>query len=47
MARLQDYYRQTVVGQLKEKLGIDNVMAVPKLTKITVNMGLGDDARDK
>ncbi|MEW6764351.1 MAG: 50S ribosomal protein L5 [Pseudomonadota bacterium] len=47
MARLQDYYRQTVVKQLQEKLGITNVMAVPRLEKITLNMGLGDSARDK
>lgn len=47
MARLQDYYRQTVVKQLQEKLGIANVMAVPRLEKITLNMGLGDSARDK
>lgn len=47
MARLQDYYRQTVVKQLQEKLGISNIMAVPRLEKITLNMGLGDSARDK
>lgn len=47
MARLKDYYRQTVVKQLQEKLGIANVMAVPRLEKITLNMGLGDSARDK
>lgn len=47
MARLQEYYRQTVVKQLQKKLGITNVMAVPRLEKITLNMGLGDSARDK
>jgi large subunit ribosomal protein L5 len=47
MARLQDFYRQTVVKQLQEKLTINNVMAVPRLEKITLNMGLGDSARDK
>jgi len=47
MARLKDYYRQTVVKQLQEKLGIANVMAIPRLEKITLNMGLGDSARDK
>ncbi|MEF3193861.1 MAG: 50S ribosomal protein L5 [Halothiobacillaceae bacterium] len=47
MARLQDYYRHTVVKQLQEKLGITNVMAVPRLEKITLNMGLGESARDK
>ena len=47
MARLQEFYSSTLHAQLKEQLGIDNVMAVPKLTKITLNMGLGDSARDK
>ncbi len=47
MSRLQDFYRQTVVKQLQDKLGITNVMAVPRLEKITLNMGLGDSARDK
>ena len=47
MARLQELYSSTYLPELKEKLGIDNVMAVPKLTKITLNMGLGDSARDK
>jgi len=47
MARLQEYYSNTLRDELKQKLGMDNVMAVPKLTKITLNMGLGDSARDK
>lgn len=47
MARLQEYYSNTLRGELAKKLGLDNVMAVPKLTKITLNMGLGDSARDK
>ncbi|MDG4866869.1 50S ribosomal protein L5 [Guyparkeria sp. 1SP6A2] len=47
MARLQEYYSNTLRAELAEKLGIENVMAVPKLTKITLNMGLGDSARDK
>ncbi|WP_407276137.1 50S ribosomal protein L5 [Halothiobacillus sp. DCM-1] len=47
MARLQEFYSKTLHAELKEKLGIVNVMAVPKLTKITLNMGLGDSARDK
>lgn len=47
MARLQEYYSKTLRGELAKKLGLDNVMAVPKLTKITLNMGLGDSARDK
>lgn len=47
MARLQEYYRDTVVGQLMEKFGYSNVMQVPRLTKITVNMGLGEAVGDK
>lgn len=47
MARLQEYYSNTLRAELGKKLGLDNVMAVPKLTKITLNMGLGDSARDK
>jgi len=47
MARLQEYYSNTLRDELKKTLGLDNVMAVPKLTKITLNMGLGDSARDK
>lgn len=47
MARLHDYYRDTVVGQLTEKFGYDNVMQVPRLEKITINMGLGEAVGDK
>ncbi|MFU8877399.1 MAG: 50S ribosomal protein L5, partial [Wenzhouxiangellaceae bacterium] len=42
MSRLQDFYRDTVAGQLKEKFGYANIMQVPRLRKITVNMGLGE-----
>jgi len=47
MARLQEFYSHTLRRELQSKLALDNVMAVPKLTKITLNMGLGDSARDK
>jgi len=47
MARLQEYYKETVVPQLKEQLGIDNVMEVPQITKITLNMGVGEAVNDK
>ncbi|MGY6587910.1 MAG: 50S ribosomal protein L5 [Wenzhouxiangella sp.] len=47
MARLQEYYRDTVVGQLKEKFGYQNIMEVPRLEKITVNIGLGEAVGDK
>jgi large subunit ribosomal protein L5 len=39
MARLQDYYRETVIPQLMEKFEYSSVMQVPKITKITLNMG--------
>lgn len=47
MSRLQDSYKTTVVPQLKEQLGIDNLMEVPKITKITLNMGVGEAVNDK
>ena len=47
MARLQEYYNDKVVSQLKEQLGLDNVMEVPRITKITLNMGLGEAVNDK
>jgi len=42
MARLQDRYRAEIVPKLKEKFGYRNVMQVPRLSKVVVNMGLGD-----
>ncbi len=42
MARLQDRYKAEIVPKLKEKFGYRNVMQVPKLSKVVVNMGLGD-----
>ncbi len=42
MARLKDFYKQQVVPALQRELGYENVMQVPRLTKIVVNMGLGD-----
>ncbi len=47
MSRLQSYYQDTVVPQLKEKFGYDNVMQVPKVTKITLNMGVGEAVGNK
>jgi large subunit ribosomal protein L5 len=46
-ARLQKQYRESVMSQLKEKLGLANDMQVPKITKITVNMGVGEAVADK
>jgi large subunit ribosomal protein L5 len=47
MARLQTYYKETVVPQLLEKFNFSNVMEVPKITKITLNMGVGEAVGDK
>jgi large subunit ribosomal protein L5 len=42
MARLKELYQQKIVLQLKQELGYKNIMQVPRLAKIVVNMGLGD-----
>ena len=46
-ARLAETYRGTIVPKLKSDLGIENVMQVPKITKITVNMGVGEAVADR
>lgn len=47
MSRLQTYYKETVVPLLMEQLKLSNAMEVPKITKITLNMGVGEAATDK
>lgn len=47
MSRLKEYYADTVVSQLKEQFGFKSVMEVPKLEKITLNMGVGEAIGDK
>jgi large subunit ribosomal protein L5 len=47
MARLHKHYRETIVPELKKQLGLDNPMQVPRITKITVNMGVGEAVADK
>ena len=47
MTRLQQEYVTTIVPKLRERLGIDNVMEVPRITKITLNMGVGETITDK
>jgi large subunit ribosomal protein L5 len=47
MARLQQQFNETMVHQLKEKLGLENIMEVPRITKITINMGVGEALADK
>ncbi len=45
-ARLKEYYRSTVVPALMKEFGYKNVMAVPRLEKITINMGLGEASQN-
>jgi len=47
MARLKDFYFETVTKQLKEQFGYTNVMQIPRLTKITLNMGVGEAIADR
>ena len=47
MSRLQTYYKETVVPQLQEKFSYANIMEVPRVTKITLNMGVGEAVGDK
>jgi large subunit ribosomal protein L5 len=47
MARLQQHYREKIVPELKASLGLTNPMEVPRITKITVNMGVGEAVADK
>lgn len=42
MARLKEYYKENVVSALKEKMGYKNIMEVPRLEKITINIGIGE-----
>ncbi|MGC8972118.1 MAG: 50S ribosomal protein L5 [bacterium] len=42
MPRLKDYYRETVVPYLMKRFNYKNIMAVPKIEKVTINMGVGD-----
>ena len=47
MTRLEKHYKDVVVPKLTEKFGYKNVMEVPKITKITLNMGVGEAAANK
>lgn len=47
MSRLREFYKDTVVAQLKDQFGYKSVMEVPKLEKITLNMGVGEAIGDK
>lgn len=47
MARLKELYKSEVVAKLQEQFGYKNVMQVPRVTKVTLNMGIGDATSDK
>ena len=47
MARLQEYYREKIVPQLRKDLAVENPMQVPRISKITVNMGVGEAVADR
>jgi|TARA_R110001592_G_scaffold215025_1_gene468152 large subunit ribosomal protein L5 len=47
MATLKDKYKSDIAPRLKEELGLENVMQVPRITKITLNMGVGEALGDK
>jgi len=47
MSRLQTQYKETLIAQLMKTLELKNVMEVPKITKITLNMGVGEAVTDK
>lgn len=47
MARLHQFYKETVVPELLKQFGYKSVMEVPRITKITLNMGVGEAVGDK
>lgn len=47
MARLHELYTKELAGELQKKLGLENPMEIPKITKITLNMGVGEAVADK
>ena len=47
MARLQQQYKDTIVPDLMKKFGFKSVMQVPRITKVTLNMGVSEAVADK
>ncbi len=47
MARLKEVYTKDIAPQLKTELSLENVMEIPRITKITLNMGVGEALADK
>jgi large subunit ribosomal protein L5 len=47
MTRLKELYRSEIVPKMMERFGYESVMQIPKITKVTINMGVGEAASDK
>jgi large subunit ribosomal protein L5 len=47
MSRLQEKYQNDLAGEIQQRLGLKNTMEVPRITKITLNMGVGEAVADK
>jgi len=47
MSRLKEFYKSEVVGKLQQQFGYKSVMQVPRITKITLNMGVGEASQDR
>ena len=47
MTRLEQYYRDTVTKSLQEQFSYKSVMEIPRITKVTLNMGVGEASQDK
>jgi len=47
MTRLEQYYRDTVAAQLQEQFSYQSPMQIPRITKVTLNMGVGEASQDK
>ena len=47
MSRLKEQYKNEIIPKLQEELGVSNALSVPKIEKITINMGLGSALGDK
>ena len=47
MSRLQNFYKETVVPELVKQFDYKNIMEVPRITKVTLNMGVGEAVADR
>ncbi|OGD53933.1 50S ribosomal protein L5, partial [Candidatus Beckwithbacteria bacterium RBG_13_35_6] len=46
MNRLQEKYQKQVIGKIQQEFSIENCMAVPRIIKVVINVGIGDLARE-